>query len=106
MLTSLRTRGGDGIRGGALLSLRAAPGWARFFPEVLGERIFPTRQEIYFLACLRAICDFRRRRCRHFCFRATRSYGMPDLEGLSAEFKIALDRHAECVDRSGYAVAH
>src|SRR5262249_40114898 len=70
----------------------------KLFPDLLGPRIFPTHQEVFFFAppagdprfsaaALPAWIDFTDPRG---------PYGVPDLEGRG--FKIALDRHGPAFD--------
>jgi sarcosine oxidase len=68
----------------------------KVFPDVLGERIFPSRQEVFFLGVPAGDTRFASGALPTFLFPADESYGMPDLEGRG--FKIALDRHGVRVD--------
>lgn len=74
------------------------PWLPKLFPELLGARIFPTRQEVFFFAPeagdrrfapgqLPVWADFNE---------ADIFYGMPDLEGRG--FKIAHDQHGPLID--------
>jgi glycine/D-amino acid oxidase-like deaminating enzyme len=74
------------------------PWLPKLFPDLLGQRIFPTRQEVFFFAPPAG--DFR--------FNSTAMpawidfsdprgpYGVPDIEGRG--FKVALDRHGPAFD--------
>jgi len=88
----MRTQSGDRIRAGAFV-FACGPWLPKVFPEVLGKRIFPTRQEIFFFApppgdrrfappAFPSWVDFSDLRG---------SFGVPDLE--SRGFKVGLDRH-------------
>jgi monomeric sarcosine oxidase len=91
-LDSVRTANGERIRAGTFVF--ACGAWLpKLFPELLGRRIYPTRQEVLFFAppagdqrfsplCLPVWVDFTDPRG---------PYGFPDLEGRG--FKLAFDRH-------------
>jgi glycine/D-amino acid oxidase-like deaminating enzyme len=97
--------GFDGVRTGGGETLTAAryvyacgPWLPKMFPALLGSRIFPTRQEVFFFApesgdrrfepgSLPAWADFNQ---------GDIYYGLPDLE--SRGFKIAHDRHGPRFD--------
>ncbi len=93
----VRTAGGEEIRAATFVFTCGA--WlAKLFPDLLGKRIRPTRQEVFFFAppagdrrfsppALPAWLDFVDRRG---------PYGIPDLE--SRGFKLALDRHGAAFD--------
>jgi glycine/D-amino acid oxidase-like deaminating enzyme len=68
----------------------------KLFPEILGGRIFSTRQEVFYIGVPAGDARFAPPALPTFLFQEDESYGMPDLEcrGL----KIALDRHGERVD--------
>jgi monomeric sarcosine oxidase len=94
-LTSVRTQGGEEIE--AEHFVFACGAWlGKIFPEVLGERIFPTRQEVYFFGVPAGDLRFSPTALPTFLFQGDQTYGMPDLEGRG--FKIALDRHGVRVD--------
>jgi sarcosine oxidase len=83
----------------AEITIYACGPWLpKLFPELLADRIFPTRQEVFFFAAppgdrrflpdsLPAWIDFTDPRG---------PYGCPDLEGRG--FKLAFDRHGPAVD--------
>ncbi len=94
-LKSVTTRGGEEIEAESFVF--ACGAWlGKIFPDVLGERIFPTRQEIYFLGVPAGDTRFSPAALPTFLFQGDETYGMPDLEGRG--FKIALDRHGVRVD--------
>src|SRR5260221_10444425 len=70
----------------------------KIFPELLGERIFPTRQEVFFLGAPSGSADFGPPKMPVWLHRthADLPYALPDIEGRG--FKIAFDRHGERFD--------
>jgi sarcosine oxidase len=68
----------------------------KLFPEILGGRIFPTRQEVFFFGVPAGDSRFAPPALPTWLFQEDEIYGMPDLE--SRGLKIALDRHGETVD--------
>jgi len=68
----------------------------KVFPEVLGERIFPTRQEVFFFGIPGGDTRFAAPALPTWLFQEDLFYGMPDLE--SRGLKIAYDGHGERVD--------
>ena len=68
----------------------------QIFPEVLGNRIFPSRQEVFFFGVPAGDARFAPPALPTWLFQEDEIYGMPDLE--SRGLKIALDRHGERVD--------
>jgi sarcosine oxidase len=96
-LTGLRTAGGETIAADAFV-FAAGPWLPKLFPALLGRRIFPTRQEVFFFAPppgddrfgpakLPGWADFND---------GDIFYGMPDLEARG--FKIAHDAHGPAID--------
>jgi sarcosine oxidase len=74
------------------------PWMPKLFPSLLGERIFPTRQEVFFLAPPDGDERFQPRHLPGWADFNDGDiyYGFPDLE--SRGFKIAHDRHGERFD--------
>ena len=68
----------------------------KVFPEVLGERIFPTRQEVFFFGVPAGDTRFTAPALPTWLFQEDLFYGMPDIE--SRGLKIAYDGHGEIVD--------
>ena len=68
----------------------------KVFPEILGPRIFPSRQEVFFFGIPAGDRRFAPPELPTWLFQADEMYGMPDLE--SRGLKIALDRHGTRVD--------
>jgi len=94
-VSSVRTRGGEEFA--ADVFVFACGSWlGKIFPDVLGERIFPTRQEIYFFGVPAGDSRFSPAALPTFLFQGDETYGMPDIEARG--FKIALDRHGPRVD--------
>jgi sarcosine oxidase len=75
----------------------ACGAWLRkTFPEVLGDRIFPTRQIVFYFGVPAGDERFSAPSLPTFLFKTDESYGMPNLE--SRGLKIGLDQHGERVD--------
>jgi len=68
----------------------------KIFPEVLGGRIFPTRQEVFFFGVPGGNTWFAAPALPTWLFQEDLFYGMPDIE--SRGLKIAYDGHGESVD--------
>jgi monomeric sarcosine oxidase len=68
----------------------------KVFPEVLGELIFPTRQEVFFFGIPGGDTRFAAPALPTWLFQEDLFYGMPDIE--SRGLKIAYDGHGERVD--------
>jgi sarcosine oxidase len=72
------------------------PWMGKVFPDLLGARIFVTRQEVYFFGVPAGDQRFVPPAMPGWLFQADLTYGVPDLE--SRGFKIALDRHGPPFD--------
>src|SRR5258708_18044420 len=68
----------------------------KVFPDILGSRIFPSRQEVFFFGVPAGDARFAPPALATFLVQGDESYGMPDLE--TRGLKIALDRHGERAD--------
>jgi sarcosine oxidase len=68
----------------------------KVFPEVLAERIFPTRQEVFFFGVPAGDTRFAAPALPTWLFQEDLFYGMPDIE--SRGLKIAYDGHGELID--------
>ena len=68
----------------------------KVFPEVLGSRIFPSRQEVFFFGVPAGDTRFAPPALPTWLFQEDLFYGMPDIE--SRGLKIAYDGHGERVD--------
>ena len=66
------------------------------FPDLLGPRIFPTRQEIFFFAPPAGDTSFAASRMPAWFHHPALVYGIPDLE--SRGFKVSIDRHGPSFD--------
>jgi monomeric sarcosine oxidase len=95
----------DGIRTSAGETLHAdryvfacGPWLPKVFPELLGSRIFPTRQEVFFFAPAAGDERFSPGRLPTWADfnNGDIYYGMPDLEARG--FKIAHDKHGPAID--------
>lgn len=68
----------------------------KVFPDVLGGRIFPSRQEVFFFGIPAGETRFAPPALPTWLFQEDLVYGMPDIEGRG--LKIAFDEHGEHVD--------
>jgi sarcosine oxidase len=72
------------------------PWLGKIFPDVLGQRIFPTRQEVFFFGIPAGDARFSPPALPTWLFQKDDIYGMPDIE--SRGLKIAFDSHGERID--------
>jgi len=70
------------------------PWLGKVFPALLGEKIFPSRQEVFFFGAPSGSDAFEK--APAWIFFAEGVYGLPDLEHRG--FKVAIDKHGERVD--------
>jgi sarcosine oxidase len=93
-LAQIKTVLGEFISAGTFIYC-CGPWLPRIFPELLAERIFVTRQEVFFLGTPAGSTDFRPPKMPVWLHRthAGLPYALPDIEGRG--FKIAFDRHGE-----------
>lgn len=91
-LTSLQTTSGESIAAEQFV-FACGPWLPKLFPDVLGQRIFPTRQEVFFFSTEAGDTRFAPGRLPGWADfnEGDIYYGFPDLEGNG--FKIAHDRH-------------
>lgn len=94
-LTSLCNSKGDLIHAGQFV-FACGPWLGKMFPELLGPRIFPTRQEVFFFGCPAGDSRFVPPALPTWFFQEDDVYGMPDIE--SRGLKLARDKHGERVD--------
>lgn len=96
-LSALRTSDGDTVSA-ARFVFACGPWLPTFLPDILGQRIFPTRQEIFFFAPRAGDSRFGPGRLPGWAdFNGgDLYYGFPDLE--SRGFKIAHDTHGPPID--------
>src|SRR6516162_4170125 len=72
------------------------PWLGKVFPELLGQRIFPTRQEVFFFGTPAGDSRFATPSLPTWLFQEEEAYGMPDIEARG--LKLARDAHGEHVD--------
>jgi sarcosine oxidase len=94
-LKSVQTLDGERISAGQFV-FACGPWLGKCFPELLGPRIFPTRQEVFFFATPPGDARFAPPALPTWLFQADEVYGMPDIE--SRGLKMARDTHGERVD--------
>ncbi|HZS03837.1 MAG TPA: N-methyl-L-tryptophan oxidase [Blastocatellia bacterium] len=94
-IDSVSTRGGGTISAGTFV-FACGPWLPKVFPALLGERIHPTRQEVYFFGTPAGDKRFTPPAMPTWIDFADEVYGMPDLENRG--FKMALDRHGPPID--------
>jgi sarcosine oxidase len=68
----------------------------KVFPDLLGPRIFPSRQEIFFFGMPSGSAQFTESHLPTWLYLADEFYGMPDIENRG--FKVADDRHGSRAD--------
>ena len=96
-LDGIRTLQGDTFRADKYV-FACGPWLPKVFPTLLGDRIFPTRQEVFFFAPEAGDTRFQPNRLPTWADfnHGDIFYGMPDLE--SRGFKIAHDKHGAPMD--------
>ena len=94
-LISLSTSTGDLIHANQFV-FACGPWLGKLFPDLLGPRIFPTRQEVFFFGSPPGDSRFATPTLPTWFFRDDDVYGMPDIE--SRGLKLARDRHGARVD--------
>ncbi len=94
-IASVRTSGGREIHAAEFI-FACGPWLGKVFPDLLRERIFVTRQEVYFFGVPAGDRRFAPPAMPGWLFQADLTYGVPDLE--SRGFKIALDSHGPAFD--------
>jgi monomeric sarcosine oxidase len=72
------------------------PWLPKLFPDLLGQRIFPTRQEVFYFGAPAGDARFTSRALPVWVDFAEEIYGIPDFKGRG--FKVAPDRHGPPVD--------
>jgi sarcosine oxidase len=91
----ITTSQGESIAAGEFV-FACGPWLGKIFPDVLGTRIFPSRQEVYFFGIPPGDRRFAPPALPTWLFQEDLVYGMPDIEGRG--LKIAFDEHGERVD--------
>jgi sarcosine oxidase len=94
-LTSLTTRSGKTLRAGTFV-FACGPWLPKLFPDLLGDRIFPTRQEVFYFGPPAGEDRFKLPAMPVWVDFAEEIYGVPDFKGRG--FKVAPDRHGPPVD--------
>src|SRR5512145_440162 len=94
-LNEIVTRGGSRI-GADVFVFACGPWLPKLFPALLGDRIHPTRQEVYFFGLPAGETRFAPPLMPTWIDYSAETYGMPDLENRG--FKLAFDRHGEAID--------
>ena len=93
-LTQIKAGTGESISAGTFV-YSCGPWLPKIFPKLLAERIFVTRQEVFFLGGPAGSADFRPPKMPVWLHRTHPGlpYALPDIKGRG--FKIAFDRHGE-----------
>jgi sarcosine oxidase len=94
-IASVQTSAGREIHASEFV-FACGPWLGKVFPDLLRERIFVTRQEVYFFGVPAGDKRFAPPAMPGWLFQADLTYGVPDLE--SRGFKIALDSHGPAFD--------
>jgi len=94
-LAAITTHSGDTIRAGTFIF--ACGAWlCQLFPALLGTRIFPTRQEVFYFGTPPGSRQFTAPTLPVWLDHSSDMYGLPDIE--SRGIKAACDRHGEAFD--------
>ncbi len=94
-LASVATETGQAIRAGTYI-FACGPWLPKVFPDLLQNRIFPTRQEVFFFGVPPGDRRFRPPAMPAWIDLVDETYAIPDLENRG--FKFALDRHGPPFD--------
>jgi glycine/D-amino acid oxidase-like deaminating enzyme len=94
-LDAVQLSTGEWIEAGAFV-FACGPWLPKLFPDLLGARIFPTRQEVFFFAPPPGDGSFAPPAMPCWLQHPDLFYGIPDLENRG--FKISLDRHGPAFD--------
>ena len=94
-LDSISTASGRTVRAGTYV-FACGPWLPKVFPDLLGDRIFPTRQEIFYFGPPPGDDRFRAPAMPVWVDFAEEIYGVPDFKGRG--FKASLDRHGPAFD--------
>jgi sarcosine oxidase len=93
-LASVSTAGGPLAAGSFVFA--CGPWLAKLFPDLLAERIFPTRQEVFYFGPPAGDVRFAPPAMPVWIDFGDEIYGIPDIEGKG--FKAAPDRHGDAFD--------
>jgi glycine/D-amino acid oxidase-like deaminating enzyme len=96
-IKELDTEDGPAISGEQFV-FACGPWLPKIFPDLVGDRIFPTRQEVFFLGTAPGDSSFRPPNMPVWLYHQHPDipYALPDIEGRG--FKIAFDRHGPAID--------
>jgi len=94
-MASVKTRSGNAIAADIFV-FACGPWLPKLFPALLGDRIFPTRQEVFFFGPPPGDLRFQQPAMPVWVDFAEEIYGMPDFNGRG--FKVAPDRHGPAFD--------
>ena len=94
-LDAIKTRNGETISAGSFV-FACGPWLGKVFPDLLRNRIFPSRQEVFFFGVPKGDRRFAPPAMPTWICLSDEFYGMPDLE--TRGFKIACDRHGGAID--------
>jgi monomeric sarcosine oxidase len=92
---AIRTTQGETISAAKYI-FACGPWLPTLFPVLLGQRIFPTRQEIFFFAPPAGDASFASPTMPTWIHHPDLVYGMPDLENRG--FKVSIDKHGPAFD--------
>jgi monomeric sarcosine oxidase len=94
-LASVLTRNGGSVSAGVFV-FACGPWLPKLFPDLLRDRIHPTRQEVFFFGSPAGDQRFAPPQMPVWIDFGAETYGLPDLENRG--FKVALDRHGPAFD--------
>jgi sarcosine oxidase len=94
-VASVKSSAGETVSAGKFV-FACGPWLGKVFPQLLGPRIFPTRQEVFFFGVPAGDTRFAPPALPTWLFQEDEFYGMPDIEERG--LKIAWDHHGETVD--------
>jgi sarcosine oxidase len=94
-LRSVATRSGKSISA-KIFVMACGPWLPKLFPDVVGDRIFPSRQEVFYFGVPPGDMRFASSAMPVWADFGEEMYGIPDFRGRG--FKVALDRHGPPVD--------
>jgi glycine/D-amino acid oxidase-like deaminating enzyme len=94
-VTTVRLRDGGSIRAGAFV-FACGPWLPRLFPEVLGKRMYITRQEVFFFGVPAGAVTYGIPNLPTWLRHADDFYGMPDIENRGV--KLSCDQHGQAFD--------
>lgn len=97
-LATLRTQSGSEVRADRHV-LACGPWLGRLLPELIGPRLFPTRQEVCYFGVPAGDGRFASPQMPTWMDFDRDWYGLPDIEGRG--FKLACDAHGAAIDPDG-----